>query len=681
MAKKFKSTSPRSNKPSGVSVSDILAFAAGKTPGEALTAADIEVAVQKAGITGKDAKAIHNATDKFLSSGNRFMLQKDGNYNVYGDDGQLTKAKRSTGNKVGFNAGDIVGLGNNMSKLVGLAKMYQGAFNESKNPTSAPASKAEGEETPEKEKTAAPKGGPGGEDLNRRLTPREILEAQSRAQGMLDSLPRTDDTASRDLITNNQPKTADNGIGDWRTAGKNPGKSPVKKGRTTPGIPADNNLIFGNLIRAFDPRTWERLGIVYNPAQIWDEAAREEARTMAEEDMQEQGIKKDDKRTISAPVSNMGMFLPSGKPVFSQPGKIIGKGIDALGNKMKSAFDVLSKKVAPKVKMPQVQNVQKALPSGQKALPAHGQFKMTGGTSVQSATRPTKEVLQLPQKAGKPRIKMPKESPFEKGGKLPKYGPGGGLPVLNAKKPKMLENFDPASVPSLGTLAQPKINESGAFKASDLIAGQGGGSQGGEGNGLAAFGKVAKYTLPFIGSQLANRELGKVKQVNLKNANLQSGVVSDIPRPNMGLRYRVPTGNDLQSEIAGQKFADAQQRDAEANFNVANATSRIAQKQQIVNNQNRNEMFNTQTENQERMINAQQLMGIQGERAQNAQEPLIAAQHHLATDISTDAFLKSSRDAEGAEAVLKSAQYGSPEWKAAAKKLGFKKGGKIKIGY
>lgn len=721
---KFKSKSPRSDKPSGVSVSDILAFAAGKNPGDALTAADIDIAVKKAGVTGKDAKAIRNATDKFLSSGNKFMLQGDGNYNVYGTEGQVTTQKRSTGNKVGFGAGDIVGLGNNMSKLVGLAKMYKGAFDESKKATSAPTPKTETSTETSDKKSPPASSTP---SADRRLTPREIMEAQARAQGMIDALGgAADQSKSQDLIMNNQPQ-ADKGIADWRTAGKNPG-TPGKKGRTTPGIPADNNLIIGNLIRAFDPKTYERMGIMYNPAQIWDEAAREKSRTMFEEDqveskyherlaeynrVQKEGtlwekISTPDPNTIQLGMPHMGLLTPGPKQIGPTPFKGLG---DKISNTMKGAFDALSKKIAPKVKMPAPQKVvQDALPAAKPTLQL-----------PQNASKASDKLLQEGQKRlqgfgspAKPRIKMPKESPFRNGGKLPKgeagmkfgnppngrkprYG-GSGLPGFQtggpqsggknpifeetqANKPAMLKNFDPSKVPSKGALAQPKVNESGAYKATDLMTG-GAGAEGGEGNGLAAFGKVAKYALPFIGTHLANKELGKVKPMSFKKANLQSGVVSDIPRPNMGLRYRVPTGNDVQTEIAGQKFADAQQRDAEANFNVANAQSRIGQRQQIVNNQNRNEMFNIQGENHARMFNANQLLNTQAMRAQNAQEPFIAAQHHLATDISTDAYLKSSRDMDSAEMILKTAKPDSPEYKQALKKMGYGKHGmKFKVGY
>jgi hypothetical protein len=709
---KFKSKSPRSNKATGLNVADILAFAAGKTPGEALTASDIDIAVKKAGISDKDARAIHKASDNFLSSGNKFLLQEDGNYNVLGPDGQITTAKRSTGNKVGFNAGDIVGLGNNMSKLVGLAKMYKGAFDESKKPVTTTSS--ESGSSPAQKKESVTQGVTRGGSADRKLTAREILEAQQRAQGMLDSLQDPAQIAkSQDLIMN-QGAEANKTIPDWRDAATGKGTASNKTDRTTPGMPADNNMVIGNLIRAFDPKTWERLGIAFNPAQIWDEGARNEARTMGKEDAKELQKKIDDyeriqkegttlqklltpdPRVISNAMPNMGLLTPGPKQIGPTPFKGVG---DKISKGAKNAFDALSKKIAPKVQMPPVQNVQKALPGKtQLSLPApKANFQMVESGPVQSATRPVKEVLQLPAKATKPRIKMPKESPFRKGGKLPmgedgiklgrtpRFG-GSDLPPLTVNGRNPLSTIDtgdlgakhikPVGLPaSAKSTAQPTVDNPGAFKASELMTGSGG-EEGGEGNGLAAFGKIAKYTLPFIGTALANRELGKVKPVNLKKANLRSGVVSDIPRPNMGLRYRVPTGNDLQSEVAGQKFADAQQRDAEANFNVANAQSRIAQGQQILNNENRNEMLNSP--NHSRMFNAQQLMSLQGARAQNAQEPFIAAQHHLATDISTDAFLKASRDAAGAEAILKSADFGSDEWKAAAKKLGFKKGGKIK---
>jgi hypothetical protein len=159
--------------------------------------------------------------------------------------------------------------------------------------------------------------------------------------------------------------------------------------------------------------------------------------------------------------------------------------------------------------------------------------------------------------------------------------------------------------------------------------------------------------------------------VNFKPAQLMAGVVSDIPKPNMGLRYRVPTGADLQTEVAGQKFADAQQRDAETNYNVANAQSRIGQQQQVVNNMNRNEIYNNQGENNARFFNANQLLNTAALRAQNVQEPFIAAQHHLATDISTDAYLRSSEEMQAAEMILKTAPPNSPEYQEALRKMGY----------
>lgn len=691
---KFKSKTPRSDKASGVSVSDILAFAAGKKPGDALTAADIDVAVKKAGITGKDAKAIRNATDKFLSSGSQYMLQGDGNYNVYGEEGQITTQKRSTGNKVGFGAGDLIGLGNNMSKLVGLAKMYKGAFDESKKAASSPASTG-GEQAPAgdaKKSTGTPKGG-AGENLNRKLTSREIMEAQGRAQGMLDSIQTPEQIAQRnrsqDLIMH-QPQV-DMGIGDWRTAGKNPGK-PGKKSRTTPGLPVDSNLLIGDLIRAFDPKTWERLGIAFNPAQIWDEDARQKARMMAQEDMQDKQPEINEyKRTQKEGTILQKLFTPNPEvsqgviphmgfltPGPKQVGPLPFKGV---GDKMKGAFDKLAGKMAPKVKMPKV---QKVVPD---QLPA----AKTPLQIPQNASKASDKLLGQGAKRvqgfgvlAKPKIKIKADGTrFKKGGVLPKGADGMKFRKPASSLSQQIETGDlgkkyikPVDLMS-GMNVQPSIDESGAFASKNLTTGSGAGEGG---DALAAFGKVAKYALPFIGTQLANKELGKVKPMNFKKANLQSGVVSDIPRPNFGLRYRVPTGNDVQSEISGQKFADAQQRDAEANFNVANATSRIAQRQQIVNNQNRNEMFNTQGENHARMFNANQLLNTQAMRSQNVQEPFIAAQHHLATDISTDAFLKSSRDMDAAEMVLKTAKPGSPEYQAALKKMGFKKGGKIKTG-
>jgi hypothetical protein len=102
-------------------------------------------------------------------------------------------------------------------------------------------------------------------------------------------------------------------------------------------------------------------------------------------------------------------------------------------------------------------------------------------------------------------------------------------------------------------------------------------------------------------------------------------------------------------------------------------------------------MFNNQGENNARFFNANQNMNLAFAKSQNKMEPYVAAQHHLATDISTDAYLKSDKEMQAAEFILKTYPPDSPEYQRALKKMGYgqmtgtpvpkgKKGMKFKIG-
>ena len=115
---------------------------------------------------------------------------------------------------------------------------------------------------------------------------------------------------------------------------------------------------------------------------------------------------------------------------------------------------------------------------------------------------------------------------------------------------------------------------------------------------------LARFAIPTamaIGRNRQNKRLRKGSRVDLVAPQLNTGVVRNLPRPNFKLRTRVPTGSSLSEEVAGQKFADAFQRDAEININ--NSQSRIQQERAILDAENQQAMINAQTENQEQLAN------------------------------------------------------------------------------
>jgi hypothetical protein len=747
---KFKSKAPVSNTPTGVNIADVLAFAAGKRPGEALNASDIEALVAKSNLRGKDAKAVRKASGDFLGSGNQYMLQDDGNYNVYKDGKASTSAKRSTGNKVGFNPGDVVGLGNNMSKLAGLAKMYQQAFNESKNPPAVKEEKAAGSE-PVNNTTVQQK-------EQQVQQPQTVTKTGGQKKNA--TVSKTGQSGDRRLNDFNHGKPKFFSPGDVLngSTGTNPATvetqderkplSPeerVQKGLELWNTPVDQKpagrwgldaeqfgleaYAAGDMLKNFGQTGMMTLPLVGGLMKKAPGAAKLANKTMtplaitglAGQVIGDAVNPNADVDWSQAGNDAMGILFGAAmnKYLAGRPQPFTGAPVPKGPSTWTQMMEKLNK--FKNMKFPQVQKtVKDMLPPGktpkllpQKATPAPPKEIGTFGEKVKPKFKVQGEAVPKLRKGGKlyaengmkinknlttppdeltkqlmgVQTQMPGQTPEKKFNTFSTQALAG----LGDRTKATIANAKPVTS-TAGRTATPTSNE-GGFNSANLSQGaDGGGGFGGGGDATAldVAGKVAKYALPFIGSAIANKELGKVKPVQFKPADLMAGVVTDMPKPNMGLRYRTPTGNDLQTEVAGQKFADAQQRDGEANYQIANAQSRIAQHQKITDNINRNLMFNNQGENNARFFNAQQNMNVAFAKSQNKMEPWVAAQHHLATDISTDSYLRSDKEMQAAEFILKTYPPDSPEYKEALRKMGYgqmsgspvpkgKKGMKFKI--
>lgn len=225
----------------------------------------------------------------------------------------------------------------------------------------------------------------------------------------------------------------------------------------------------------------------------------------------------------------------------------------------------------------------------------------------------------------------------------PIYAPGGSLP-----EGSMLA----------GLFSQPNY----AYETKGL-------SGGGDGVDLVNLGGQAlKYLIPaarLIGNERAMQKLRSQAQFKFQPVNLMRGAVRDIPRPNFGLRYREPQGSSLMEQIAGQKFGDAQQRDAEANYNIQNALSRIEQQNKQVDVANQENMVNTDMANRAKAMNAQNANYQQLLRMGQQEDLELGLTETALNDVTQRNYLQSSQQASAAADILRYGTPGTPEYQSA----------------
>lgn len=247
---------------------------------------------------------------------------------------------------------------------------------------------------------------------------------------------------------------------------------------------------------------------------------------------------------------------------------------------------------------------------------------------------------------------------MKKGGKTMSASDIIGSPQFNPGNPDLKVNFSTGSGSQQGITPQTSELSTGGtqqIKTPDT-ANPFKSSIGGD-----VAGKFAKYALPFIGEGLARNELNKFKPTPYSPVDIMKGSVYDMPKPNMRLRLRTPVGPDALTEIAGNKFADAQQTENEKNFAIQNAMSRIDQRSKIVDRTNQGEMFNGQGRNMANIYGNQMLSYLSGSKAESVRQPFLAGQQHLATDIATGTFLDADRKSSSAYEIIKNRDRYAPE--------------------
>lgn len=730
---------------------------------------DVEKVIALQGISNHDAKAIRKGAEQVLQKGRDYRLGSDGSFNAFTPEAR-TGSSRAGGNKKGFNAGDLVGMGDHVSKFMGLVnrfkdnyhkhneevasgkkEMFTGDNTALKNQLLAAEGKKNTPVTTTPTTTVAATGGG-----NKRMphsrpahTLGDLANPGSKSKPSEKKKPMYEDPEQEEprFLSSIGHNIAD--FFDPRTAdpGQFGGLGSLDRWRETP----DRLLAIGETSAtagAFGKGARGVFNKVLLPAQLAGVGIRsgidasrgkfnggETMDYLSNIGMQAVGANVTPK--IGRGVANKV------KPLVNKiPGvKNAGNTITSLKNKLTPA-DLMKRgankiniktQVLPETNPARMLNAKNPVPAkqlgtwGEKATtPEKGKFLQTWGEPAKLKT----EWSGAEVKAGSQNIKFKGTNPasktikkkakqmaeegalaFKSGGKmsaaelvrLSPYKNGGGLPKAETGKKLLNYNADGSEVyddgnsgvafsmphpPTLGktqdtlstiigggqTQEEPVASADGKFSnQSKNPKGTPEDPANGDSKFGAIAGKAAKYSLPFIGEALARQELNKFKPPVYSPAQLAMGTVYDMPRPDMGLRYRQPTGPDIQTENAKLWAADAQARDKNYAFQTQNAASRIEQKQHQTDRFNQGEMMNAQGRNMSNIYGSQMLAQLAGAKYQSVREPFIAAQQHLGTDISTGAFLDADTKTQGAMEIIRNPDT-KPEIRRAAEKYLLGKG-------
>jgi hypothetical protein len=656
------------NPEDGVSVKEMLLKASGKTAGQDLTMDDIQAIVSRSNMSGKDAKRTMKGASRFLNSGYDYRSKEGSTYDVFDQGTPMSQTSRNAGDRRGKDfMGDVLKSGRNVGLVVGLAKSTQPKTNTSSSGSTGfnPDFKEPTLDLPEMNPSTLLKGasqwrkGSSGGGTTANTSTGKGGGGDKKTTQSTGTLPEWLKPNEEKGISTTYPGNLFNGGGGYDVKGADAEFKRVATVRSEREQqesydPQLHKRLLSEYTRrknAGDPVTAKQMADDYR--RMGNELFANTAFTFATmgalaEWQAAKNIAKPVLKNMDIPKASRWM-----KDFYSQT-----------ANKVKfNMKDIITK---PKIKKGSVDAVKKAVQGMDDEMAAAPWMrkggKLMGGNGV--------KMIPAPENKGLP-VSMDMISP--EGSTI--WSPGRDKLLAASKVNTQIKPFNPEnakiSIPSYtGGTGSPTGNYQAKFPGEvDPFA---------NGNkALDYIGTAGKYILPFIGEGLARKAWKDVKPMKWSDANYKTGAVRDLPVPNLNLRARNPVGPDVQSELTGQKFADAQQRDAQANYQIQNAMSKLEQENQVLARTNEGIARNKQGRLQTDMVNAQLNTTKAGAMADTYREPFIAAQQHLNQDMSSSAYLDFAKKSALAEQILKYGDKG-PHYNSALKWINAKKGGKLK---
>jgi hypothetical protein len=686
---------------SSVTAESLLKGATGK---DSFTEDDIRNLAVKQGYSQRDVNSIVKGFGQAQGKSIEFMgNMKD--FNVFDTKGGAVASGKKTGNKKGFDAGDLIGLGSNVNRFAGFAaglKPQEKAIIPTQTKSEEPTQTKSQDQPWLKMEGSQPVGTAAQRLANEKFSweNQPTTESDSGNSDIPQSLTKT---------TNQDPIKMINSPADLLTFGGNRAAgydydsadaifrdaSTLKSAREQTEVysPEQHKILWDHF------RKLRSNNINVNPKEVADlyrqfgnQLFTDAALTMLTSGLgAEYAAAKYATNPLAQNTLKFGLPSLPTAPRWAQSAVNYGKNV---------VKDIAKKMNVQNVNLPKPVNINPG-----PTIPAENSF-MSRAANWVKGEKPVINYNKIMEKGQAAKdavanwLKSPDPKQLKNGGKL--YGQG-GLKVPNPKIQKVVNAasligldqanvFDPNYKVDIDWDSIPKEVADTYVKPSEKSTRTTAGARG-EAPAIGdALGNATKYALPFIGEAIARKQLDRLKPIQFKPAELMTGVVQDMPRNYRPMLNRVENrGSDLLTNIAGQKFTDAYNRDKEFQWDLQNQMSKMQQRENILNRTNQGTMFNAQREQQIDLANAQMNAGLAGIRYQSVRDPFIAAQQHLAGDRASNAYTNSSERAALYETMVKNPEaYGGINNEAyqaklreleAQKRGGFfgKKGMKFKI--
>lgn len=657
---------------------DVIKNATGGKDISNVTSADIIKMASGLGLTQTDIKRAVKGWEQFKKSGNTDIVidSESGMFDVTGPQGgTISRSKKGAGNVKGFDIGDITGAGRNINYLATILNRQtstkQTELPESISKFEMPQIKpAEllpksglsfragqtGESSPQPAVKAPSKGKPAGSGVKAEepkvSTPETKVEKPEIAKVKLEDFIKEIDYFKANA---NYPFEVDSPNG-YRGMGY--------YGTSTPSLKFDKNL-FDKMIqlRKLNPNmTKENI-----KSQAYKELSSER--------------KADITNAVTTALTGLGLksvitkgpgLVKSTYQLVKNKG-VVGAAKEATKEAVKSAKEGFTKAAS----------LFKSTP---KSVTAPNSVDVSKPTSIMKARAAKAQKYNIEKNKLASEEMLYESGKYKKGGKvspsflmnLPK-GQVGGKFETRPRYSAMLQQFLSKKMPAVSIehlkTTPPKDSRGGADSSQkDPRFGSGAFK---DNLTLTNAAQLAKYTLPFVGQKLYEKQFKGVGPTEFTPLRLRWGAVRDLPKTYTPLLSRPEMGGSslMEAQLA-KKSIGAFNKAQEQDWRTRNELAKLQQEQAITQAANQEAIANWQGGLRTGMFNQQMALQKAALLGESKLQPYLAAQQHIASDIYSKDILDAQKKLSAAEIM---AQYGTPADRESALKTlrGFKVGGKL----
>lgn len=652
---------------------------------------EFESAMASRGYTTGDIRKLGKAFDRVKDSGNEYVLHPEKGFNVYDPTNkQLSGSGKKKGNKAGFDLGDLIGLGGDVSLLAGALRNEVKGYNESKTPKTA-------EVKPESVASIETAAKASASNPSTQTTTQKSKVKSSGVGSQANKSREPKDFDLSDFIKAPQAQSTKGPDISENLYGEPTLPATAKKKQTSEAKGFNwGDAIIGDATTLFDTENYKDLAALYNPIKFFNQPiadwSNNRLNARAERNQQEWEAEHSGedyhKREVSSPIPNLGLLTPFRKRIpTSRRLMPPGGNTKALGGRMteyEKGGLIPTETDYPILKTNDIGELM-GTEEGDILLSGRDGLKLTPTETNYPALRVNDIGELIPTEEGE--ILMS----GRKGMKIPDMK---GLMLYGDKGIKfniddlLTKTKSPSGSPDVSLLDwKPDFNATQEEQA----PGRGINPEGnlGKGKGLdwsnVASGLV-KYGVPaaYLGAEQNQiHNLRSMINPHLKAPDLMVGAVKDLSHPDFSLPYQPGMEGSSLGEAQASGLSRAKfQRENQNEWELKNALNKQEQQNHIIDRLNQNAILKTQIGNQEAMIKSGNAMNEFGYLLQDRGQTAGSLFQNLDSGITGHQIAKDRNSTLAATHIIENANSSLEDVAWAKEVLGInkpvrKKGGKL----